>query len=1720
MQILNISCVLSFLLSFVGISQVTVDFTSPGSQTWVCPANVNQITVQCWGGGGGGGNSNNNFVNGGSGGGGGAFAKKNNINVIPGNTYYLNIGSGGAGAPGSSVSVAQAGGDSWFNQTNSVPINNNFCKARGGTSGINNSLVIPNNGGTMINSYGDTIRNGGSGFAGNIAGGGGGGSSAGLYINGNAAISSTGAIAPFGGGNGGNGSSTGNGNPGGIPGGGGGGSDDVSTRFGGAGAVGKVRIIYFFGCNNLFVPSISSNSNAGCGALTLIGTSAPQNTLGLTYQWQISNNINGPWSNIPGAVNPILSYNCSADSYFRLTVTCSYANSTVSSNIIFYDFQSNPALAAPTSQNLNVTCGQNTTITALGGSGNGYLWSPQIQDTSYQGTSQWPLNFVNNDTTVYVQTYLNPPVLNSITNINSNNQLLGFYLYINNCGTGNYQGSGSVGFSWQDNLPQGVVVTSCQITINTGNECNAGIKTTTFNGLASTSFTTSGTCWCGGSFPYTIILNPNNLIIGGINTFLITNANNFNLPNGANGNYAQILTTYNIGQPCVSQVVPINITIQQPVTAGTISAGQTICSGSTPQNLTFNGLNGSIQWQYASHPGGPWITIAAAISDTLTGAQIGSLSSTRYFRVLLSNLGCTSVYSDIVTITINPLPLVNAGLDQTICIGSQAAVSASGANSYVWVCTWGSPCAIGILNNVPFTVNSAMNLTVTGTDLNGCSNSDQLTISSLISATGGTSSTSITSYCVGSTPQSNVTLSGHGGQIQWQYATNINGPWTNYPGATTTTLSANSIGVLNTTTYIRAQLSWGNCPNAFSTITSLFVFSSTIAGTISSNQILCAGTTPDTLILNGYVGNNFIWQYSLNGISNWLSITNWNNAFLLPNQMGALTSSRYFRVVTTGPCGQQVTAPILVTINPVPIVGIVSASQTICIGSTQSNLTLNTSSGSIEWQSLSGGAWTTIPGATSNILTVAQMGGGLVNTTSFRVIVSSGVCNPVISNIVTISVGQLAAAGSISPSDTVCTNTQPNNVMLTNFIGSTISWQISTNGSIWNSLGTNSNILLGSQIGPITSQRYIRAFVQNSPCVSPVTSAICTLFVASLPLVGTISANQTICQNTSPAPLIHSGNYVGTWQWQFSNDTTTWFNIQNQMSTTLSSASIGNLTANTYFRIMFTNQPCNPIYSNTVLISVIPSGNPGLIVGNQVICNGNFPSNLVSSSNNGSLQWQFASNFSGSWTNIVGANASVLNSNQMGTLTATRYYRLVSSNAFCPSVASNIITISVSPQSNAGNIIGPNYVCLGESVNALQLVGNIGSIQWLVSTNVNGPYTPISNANSNSLIYGPINQSTYFQVYSTSLGCSTLTSSTFVVHPYNLPIITASQNQTICYGQAAILLATGGTSYVWSNQTNGLLVGSSAVVQLLPQQNTIYEVVGEDNNGCSNSAYVSITVNPLPTAILSNSGPNDACETIGVPLSVDDLTISYQWNLNNIPIQGATSNSFLAQISGNYSVTITNQNTGCSSQTNIIGVSILPNPTLWIVGDSSICQGENTSFNLTSDGQTYWEGSQTMSVFLSPIASTTYQVSAISNQGCQSSISVTVMVHSNNDTTIWVSSFGSFSLNGFVYNETGVFQQQLQTIYGCDSTITINLNFIENVLYELGAGLGIFPNLVEVGGNIHLNQSISETPIFLLSIDGRTIQIERNNSNEYKAPCLPGVYYFLIGAQKIKIIVI
>src|SRR5579859_1661877 len=141
----------------VGVSpayaQQTVLFTTPGANSFTVPPNVTSITVDaCASGGGGGGGGTSGGNAGGGGGGAGSNLHNYTLNVTPGATLTITIGTGGtAGA-----------------------INGNGGNGLTGTqiSGANNPFPSLFNG---LGGVGTTGTTGGAGGAGSAGGGGSGG---------------------------------------------------------------------------------------------------------------------------------------------------------------------------------------------------------------------------------------------------------------------------------------------------------------------------------------------------------------------------------------------------------------------------------------------------------------------------------------------------------------------------------------------------------------------------------------------------------------------------------------------------------------------------------------------------------------------------------------------------------------------------------------------------------------------------------------------------------------------------------------------------------------------------------------------------------------------------------------------------------------------------------------------------------------------------------------------------------------------------------------------------------------------------------------------------------------------------------------------------------------------------------------------------------------------------------------------------------------------------------------------------------------------------------------------------------------------------------------------------------------------------------------------------------------------------------------------------------
>ena len=105
-------------------------------------------------------------------------------------------------------------------------------------------------------------------------------------------------------------------------------------------------------------------------------------------------------------------------------------------------------------------------------------------------------------------------------------------------------------------------------------------------------------------------------------------------------------------------------------------------------------------------------------SDDSTSASINVNTSGTYYVDVTNNCG---TFSDTVVVTITSGAIINAGSDVTICGGS-TMLTASGGVSYVW-----NP---GNMVTNPVTVSpvTTTTYTVVGTDANGCTGSDMVTV--------------------------------------------------------------------------------------------------------------------------------------------------------------------------------------------------------------------------------------------------------------------------------------------------------------------------------------------------------------------------------------------------------------------------------------------------------------------------------------------------------------------------------------------------------------------------------------------------------------------------------------------------------------------------------------------------------------------------------------------------------------------------------------------------------------------------------------------------------------------------------------------------------------------------------------------------------------------------------------------------------------------------------
>ena len=612
-------------------------------------------------------------------------------------------------------------------------------------------------------------------------------------------------------------------------------------------------------------------------------------------------------------------------------------------DICDYTFAANTGVAIPVDvspANSSICVGETVALTATGGNGS-FTWvaSPNLSGTTGSTVTATP------PTTP------------------------GTYTYTVNSATGNPLCPSST------TATATIVVNPCGCTVTATNSGSVCSGTSTIN-LFATTIANATYSWTGPNGFTSSAQNPTNVSIP-----TTPGTYNFTVDVNNNGSLCSSTTTVTVqGLPVVDAGSNISICIGGSVTLSGSGAQSYTWNNGVSNGVSFNptgnqtyvvtgtdanGCQNTDQVDLVVNPlptigAGATQVICQGASVVLSGSGAQSYSwnngvtngisftpgSTQTYTVTGTDAnGCQNMSQ--VVITVNPLPIVEAGLPQTVCQGTSVTLAGSGAQSYSW--------NNGVTNGTSFTPGSTQTYTVTGTDANGCQNTDQVVVtvnpspivnagndqtvcagtSVTLSASGASNYvwnngvTNGIAFTPGSTQTYTVTVSANGCQATDQVTVTVNplpiveaglpqavcqGTSVTLAGSGAQSYTWNNGGVDNvpftpntTLTYTCTGTDANGCQNTDQVVVTVNPFPIVNAG---NDQTVCAGTSV-TLSASG--ASNYVWN---NGVTNGIAFT--------PGSTQTYT-------VTVSANGCQATDQVTVTVNPLPTVN-AGADQSICIG--------------------------------------------------------------------------------------------------------------------------------------------------------------------------------------------------------------------------------------------------------------------------------------------------------------------------------------------------------------------------------------------------------------------------------------------------------------------------------------------------------------------------------------------------------------------------------------------------------------------------------------------------------------------------------------------------------------------------------------------------------------------------------------------------------------------
>ena len=938
----------------------------------------------------------------------------------------------------------------------------------------------------------------------------------------------------------------------------------------------------------------------------------------------------------------------------------------------------------------------------------------------------------------------------------------------------------------------------------------------------------------------------------------------------------------------------------------------TVCKN-TPTVLTAIGV-GDFLWSTA---------------ETNPSINIMPIIDAKYTVSLTDGNGCTN--TDEINIVVLELPIANAGIDQTICIGTNTSLTATGGISYKWN---------NSINNQVNYVNPLVNTTyiVTVTDVNNCSEMDDvvITVNPLPLADAGLNDT----VCLGVYANLNAT-----GGISYKWST----------GHTTPSISLNPTV---STKYFVTVMDNNNCKN----IDSAWIIVKPLPQINAGNNVsICNGQSYKIISsVNEVVTYNWSDPITLSDIT-------------IPDPIATPIASTTYTLTVTNNHNCISTDDVVIEVVDLPLAS-AGADVYVCIN----NMFDLSASGGIEY------LWNT-GDTTKNITKQA-----LVNTDYVVTVVNEHGCKK--TDTVSIFVNQLPLVEAGSDL-TVCYGdlvnllaTGASNYAWSNGVNTdnndftaTISSKYFVTGTDANgcynvdsltltvnplpivNAGNNLSICYGKDItlkatGGIV-YNWSPAGTLSAPTDSITIAApiVSTNYVVTVTDINNCSNTDDILVTVNNLPVANAGLDLTICRDEKTiiNTDSTGFLLNNYQwypSTGLSSAGIYNPVAKpnfttTYILTVTNNYGCTSIDSVIVNVNIPTVFN---LPADKSICSGDGVQLIA----NG------VANITYNWTPAIGLD-NYNNDTVFANPALTTKYIVVGTDVNACTYTDDVV-VTVNPKPYIYVYSDDNKICKGFATSLIAL-GDAVYYSW--NNGVVGQNITVSPDTTTLYTVTAVNAYNCVNNYSYTINVDTL------------PIVVASVDDTICYGEKVAISATGGIMYSWAPSYNMNFNNIQSPI-VSPLTTSIYYVTATDVNGCTAADNMTINVKPLPIPNITQD-KYSICLGDSVLMVVNGGT-DYVWN------NASTNDSIYVTPTANTTYSVTATTNACTAKT-FATVTVNKIPVAFAGIDKTINLGESTTLNANINDNYLWSTfANTQSIYVTPTTTTTYSLKVWSNANCYS----------------------------------------------------------------------------------------------------------------------------------------